>query len=104
MTEKHEVIVVIPYYHSDLSEKEIISLKQVQKVLKKYDLCFIAPLRLKPFFKGGKYQVEYFENDGIAYVYWTDENTYYSFSGYIKVDELLKMADSIINNIKYKEK
>lgn len=62
MTEKHEVIVVIPYYHSDLSEKEIISLKQVQKVLKKYDLCFIAPLRLKPFFKGGKYQVEYFEN------------------------------------------
>ena len=60
MTEKHEVIVVIPYYHSDLSEKEIISLKQVQKVLKKYDLCFIAPLRLKPFFKGGNYKVEYF--------------------------------------------
>lgn len=59
--------------------------------------------RIKEKEIGGE-KVEYFENDGIAYVYWTDENTYYSFSGYIKVDELLKMADSIINNIKYKEK
>lgn len=40
---------------------------------------------------GGE-NVEYFENDGIGYVYWTDEDTYYSFSGYVEVDELLKIA------------
>lgn len=62
MSEKHEVIVVIPFYHIDLSEKEIISLKQVYKVLGKYDLCLIAPLRLKPFLQNDKYQVEYFED------------------------------------------
>lgn len=62
MKETYEVIVVIPYYHSDLSKKERISLKQVQKVLHKYDLCFISPLRLQSFFKDKTYQVEYFEN------------------------------------------
>jgi len=57
-----KVLVVIPYYHNDLSEKEIISLKQAQKILKKYDMCFIAPLRLTPLLKNERHQVEYFEN------------------------------------------
>lgn len=62
MKEKQEVIVVIPYYHIDLSEKEQISLRQVQKILQNYELCFVAPLRLKSFFEDERYQVEYFEN------------------------------------------
>lgn len=59
---KSEIIVVIPYYHTDLSETEIISLKQVQKVLKNYDICFISPLRLRHTLRNDKYQIEYFEN------------------------------------------
>lgn len=48
--------------------------------------------------------VEYFENKGMGYVYWTDADTYYNILGYVEVDELLKMADSVISNQKYKEK
>ena len=59
---QNTVIVAIPYYHTDLSEKEIISLGQAQKVLEKYDLCLIAPLRLQSLLKTQKYQVEYFED------------------------------------------
>lgn len=47
--------------------------------------------------------VEYFENKGMGYVYWTDADTYYNIIGYVDVDELLKMADSVISNEKYKE-
>lgn len=57
-----EIIVVIPYYHTDLSKEETISLKQAQKVLKDYDFCFISPLRLKHVSRKGKYWVEYFED------------------------------------------
>lgn len=59
---KREVIVVIPFYHMDLSEEEIISLEQVQKVLAKYNFCFVAPLQLKPFFAREGYRVEFFES------------------------------------------
>lgn len=59
---KNEVIIVIPYHHHDLSEKEIISLRQVQKTLRKYDLCLAAPWRLLPFLKKEEYRVEYFED------------------------------------------
>ena len=52
---------------------------------------------------GGE-NVEYFENKDMGYVYWTDADTYYNIIGYIDVNELLKMADSIINSKKYKEK
>lgn len=68
---KNEVIVVIPYYHNDLSEKEMISLMQVQKVLKRYDLCLIAPFRLKFFLENESYQVEYFED-----IFFIDTSTY----------------------------
>ena len=52
---------------------------------------------------GGE-NVEYFENKDMGYVYWTDADTYYNIIGYIDVNELLKMADSIINSKKDKEK
>ncbi len=52
---------------------------------------------------GGE-NVEYFENKDMSYVYWTDADTYYNIMGYTDVNELLKMADSIINSKKYKEK
>ena len=48
--------------------------------------------------------VEYFVNKEMGYVYWTDADTYYNIIGYVDVNELLKMADSIINSKKYKEK
>lgn len=49
-------------------------------------------------------KVEYFENKGVGYVYWTDANTYYNIIGRIDVNELLKMAKSVINSENYKEK
>lgn len=57
---KNEVIIIIPYYHTDLTEMEMIALKQVRKVLKNYDLCFVAPLCLMPVLASEKYPVEYF--------------------------------------------
>lgn len=39
---------------------EMIALKQVRKVLKNYDLCFVAPLCLMPVLASEKYPVEYF--------------------------------------------
>ena len=57
---KNEVIVIVPYYHTDLTEMEMIALKQVRKVLKNYDLCFVAPLCLMPVLASEKYPVEYF--------------------------------------------
>ena len=44
--------------------------------------------------KGEK--IHYFENKGVGYVFWTDEDTYYDLTAYIEVEELLKMAESII--------
>lgn len=32
----------------------------------------------------------------MGYVFWTDEDTYYDLTGDIEVEELLKMAESII--------
>lgn len=49
--------------------------------------------------------VEYFENKGISFVYWTDENTYYELLGYnLKMSEVKKIAKSIITSDKYIEK
>lgn len=59
--------------------------------------------RIKTKNIGGE-KIEYFENKEMGYVYWTDEDTYYNIIGYVDVNELLKMADSIINSKKYKEK
>lgn len=39
----HEVGVVIPYYHCDLKETELISLQQCIKVLKDYPFIFVVP-------------------------------------------------------------
>ena len=42
-----EVVVVIPVYTEELTPFEQISLAQAQKVLARYDICFMAPERMR---------------------------------------------------------
>lgn len=60
----NKVVVVIPVYKENLSESEKASLSQVRSVLYKYDICFIAPQKMKSFFTEKNIQAEY----------WLDEN------------------------------
>ena len=49
-------------------------------------------------------EVEYFVNKGCSYLYWTDEDTYYSLTGCVDMNEIMKMGESIIKSEAYKEK
>lgn len=47
-----QVVVVIPVYTEDLTSFERVSLAQVRKVLGRYDICFMAPDRMRTFLEG----------------------------------------------------
>lgn len=46
MTTK-KVVVVIPVYKENISKNELMSLIQGETILGRYDICFIAPFRIK---------------------------------------------------------
>ena len=52
-------IIVIPIYR-EMTKSERISFIQVRRILNKYPLCFMAPERMRSFFIGKDYRVEYF--------------------------------------------
>lgn len=43
-------------------------------------------------------KVEYFTNKDVSYVYWTERNCYYSLTGRIEEQELIRMAETVIKN------
>lgn len=47
MITKEKVVVVIPYFHDNLSEVEQISLNQCNKILHEYDKVLVIPQKLK---------------------------------------------------------
>lgn len=53
-------VVVIPVYQEKLRPSERISLRQAQQVLGKYDICFMAPEKMRNFLTGKGYMAEYF--------------------------------------------
>lgn len=54
-----QVVVVIPVYTEDLTSFERVSLAQVRKVLGRYDICFMAPDRMRTFLEGHGARAEY---------------------------------------------
>ena len=59
-----QVVVVIPIYKERLLLSEKAALEQVRKVLREYDICFMAPERMKVFL----------ESKGERAKYWADDN------------------------------
>ena len=58
-----KTVIVIPIYKEEITPSEIVSLKQVKKVLKDYDLVYIAPIKMKQVFEKNNYLVEYWPDD-----------------------------------------
>ena len=52
--------VVIPVYREELRLSERVSFRQAQQVLGKYDICFMAPEKMKNFLSAKGYKAEYF--------------------------------------------
>lgn len=59
------VIVVVPIYR-EMTASEKLSFAQVQRVLHKYPLCFMAPERMRPFLEDKGYTVEFFPNNSMS--------------------------------------
>lgn len=59
---RKDVVVIIPTYKEYLNANEFISVHQAFNILGKYDICFIAPERLRACAEMKKYNVEYFSN------------------------------------------
>ncbi len=53
-------VVVIPVYREELKLSERVSLRQTQQVLGKYDICFMAPEKMRRFLTGKGCKAEYF--------------------------------------------
>ncbi len=53
-------VVVIPVYREELKPSERVSLRQAQQVLGKYDICFMAPEKMRSFLSGKGCKAEYF--------------------------------------------
>lgn len=53
-------VVVIPVYQKELRLSERVSLRQAQQVLKAYDICFMAPEKMRRFLTDRGYKAEYF--------------------------------------------
>ena len=64
-----KVVVVIPVYTETLSPFEQVSLAQVQKVLARYDICFMAPERMRSFFTAKGLTAEYWPDTCFADVH-----------------------------------
>jgi hypothetical protein len=47
-----KVIIIVPIYKIDLSDKEKVALEQVEKILWKYPICFIIPEKLNLHYQG----------------------------------------------------
>ena len=58
-----KTVIVIPIYKEEMTPSEIVSLKQVKKVLKDYDLVYIAPIKMKRVFEKKNSLVEYWPDD-----------------------------------------
>lgn len=58
-----QVVVVIPIHRENLKPSEKASLAQVRKVLHKFDICFMAPERMRTFLDKKGYWAEYWPND-----------------------------------------
>lgn len=57
------VKIVIPIYKENLSYEENLSLQQVWKILGHYPITYIAPERMRPFFKKRRSVAEYFSDN-----------------------------------------
>lgn len=57
------VVVVIPVYQEKLRLSERVSLRQAQQVLGKYDICFMAPERMRPFLSVKGVWAEYWSDN-----------------------------------------
>lgn len=57
---KKEAVVVIPAYKEELSATEKISVQQVYRILGAYDICFMAPEKLRPVLEKKWLRGEYF--------------------------------------------
>ena len=58
--EKKEAVIVIPAYKKELTATEEISLQQVYRILGAYDICFMAPEKLRTVLEKKGLQGEYF--------------------------------------------
>ena len=64
-----EVLIVIPVYKEQLSKSEELSLGQVRRVLKNYQICFVSPERMRHFFSKKNLKAEYFSDDYFKSMY-----------------------------------
>ena len=67
MAAKQTAAIVIPIYKNQLTDFEILSLKQCFKILSSYHIIFAAPARLdfqgyKQFCEGGDYEIARFDD------------------------------------------
>lgn len=60
---KSDVVIVVPIYQEQLKKTEEISLRQLYKILGDYPICFIAPNRMRDYFKKKNSLVEFFPDD-----------------------------------------
>lgn len=106
-----DVIVVIPVYQEKLSSTEQVSLKQAYRILNKYPIRIMAPMKMKAFFSSTKYQVEffddkYFENRAAYSKHLLSPDFYRRFSSYdyILIYQLdaFVFSDRMDEFIKYK--
>ena len=59
--------MVIPVYREQLNPSEVASLVQVRKILGgKYDICFMAPRRMRSFLQGKGYSAKYWPDEYFA--------------------------------------
>lgn len=54
-----QVVVVIPIYKEQLTQFEQVSLTQAKRVLGRYDICFMAPERMRAFLEERGARAEY---------------------------------------------
>ena len=64
-----EVLVVIPVYKEQLSKSEKLSLDQVRRVLKNYQICFVSPEKMRHFLSSKNLKAEYFSDDYFKSMY-----------------------------------
>ena len=57
---KKEAVVVIPAYKDELSVTEKISVQQAYRILNAYDICFMAPEKLRHVLENKGLRGEYF--------------------------------------------
>ena len=59
---KKDIVIVVPIYKAQLNITEQRSLEQLYRVLKDYNIVFVAPKRMRDYCNRQRYSVVYYDD------------------------------------------